>query len=266
MLLPTFRGDPYRVLGVESDATDASIKRRWRDLARAHHPDRASDPAEAEQLTRRMARINAAYDLLRDSERRARYDARAPAGFRGSRADGDGGSGQPFSTPAGEAGGATGPSLERPSRPVTARFDASAFYQARNATRTRTGGGSTGQRPAGARERRLEQEPLRASDPTGPVRRRHSGRRARIPTLEEARVAVLEFGKFRGHTLGEVELFEPTYIDWVARTITRDGDVVMRARVIQADMDARGLVRRYREPGRPPFGQPRSTPGSDEAG
>jgi hypothetical protein len=59
---------------------------------------------------------------------------------------------------------------------------------------------------------------------------------------------VLEFGRFRGHSLGQVESFEPTYIDWLARTITRDRDLVMAARVIQADMDERGVERRRREP------------------
>ena len=55
----SFRGDPYRVLDVAADATDATIKRRWRQLASEHHPDRAGDPTEAARLTERMARINA---------------------------------------------------------------------------------------------------------------------------------------------------------------------------------------------------------------
>ena len=62
-----FRGDPYRVLEVGHAASDAQIKRRWRDLAREHHPDRAAgDGEEAARLTARMARINAAYDVLRE--------------------------------------------------------------------------------------------------------------------------------------------------------------------------------------------------------
>jgi curved DNA-binding protein CbpA len=256
VLPPAFRGDPYRVLGVQPDASDASIKRRWRDLARTHHPDRASDPSEAEKLTRRMARINAAYDLLRNAERRARYDARSPAAAGRRAPDGQDHGGEPRG-----AGGQWSAEAERdestrprPSRPVTARFDASSLFRTRNATTSAVRSASAGQRPSSLRDRRTGQEPLRASDPTGPVRRHHTGRRTRPPSLEEARGAVLQFGKFRGHTLGEVELFEPTYVDWVARTISRDGDVVVRARVIQADMDSRGVVRRSREPGRQPFG------------
>jgi molecular chaperone DnaJ len=68
-----FRGDPYRVLGVAGDASASQIKRRWRELAREHHPDRAAgDREEAGRLTARMARINAA-------RRRAAEHGRVPA-------------------------------------------------------------------------------------------------------------------------------------------------------------------------------------------
>lgn len=56
----------------------------------------------------------------------------------------------------------------------------------------------------------------------------------------------LEFGKFRGHTLGEVAAFEPSYVDWLATTITRDPDLVAAARVVRDDLDRRGVVRRER--------------------
>jgi curved DNA-binding protein CbpA len=251
---PTFRGDPYRVLDVEREASAAVIKRRWRELAREHHPDRApGDTRRTAQQTRRMARINAAYDLLRDPERRARYDE--------GQAQGDGkagdrrGSARPFAATASSAARPGGPPRPRPTRPVTGRFDATELFHGRNVTTSKGRPPLPGQRPVSARERGGEAEPLRASDPNGPVeRRRASRRRVTWPTLEEARATNLEFGKFRGHTLGEVERFEPTYIDWIARTITRDRDLVIRARVIQADLDARGVERRVR-PQTPGFGQ-----------
>jgi curved DNA-binding protein CbpA len=244
---PTFHGDPYRVLGLPGDASDAAIKRRWRELAREHHPDRAADPSEALRLTKQMARINAAYDVLRDPERRARVDARQrsegtqpPRGFTGAEPD-----------PAWE------PPSPRPTRPVTARFDTSQVYRPRNTTLRRGRLALNGHRPIGNRERRMEQEPLRSSDPCGPIlRRRGSGRPPRLPSLEEARGTALAFGKFRGMTLGEVERQEPTYIDWIARTITRDHDLVVRARVIRDDMDARGVQRHVR-PATPSFGDRR---------
>lgn len=74
---------------------------------------------------------------------------------------------------------------------------------------------------------------------------RHFRRPAR-PSLDAARVHVIEFGKFHGHTLGEIAAFEPSYIDWVAGTVTRDPELVAAARVIQRDLDARGVPRRSR--------------------
>jgi curved DNA-binding protein CbpA len=254
-----FRGDPYRVLDVPSDASDEEIKRRWRELARDHHPDRAAgDSKEAGDLTRRMARINAAYDLLRDPERRARFDA-SPGGHAAaarSRRHHGRGNGNGFRAPA-DGQRPSGPPPPRPTPPVTARFDASELFHRRNATTSHGRPSYAAQRPVSARERHGDREPLRASQPTGPIER-HTGRhRQPPPTLEEARATTLEFGKFRGHTLGEVATVEPTYIDWIARTITRDRDLVVRARIVQADLDARGVEREFRPP-TPGFGNGRT--------
>ncbi len=244
---PTFHGDPYRALGLPADASDAAIKRRWRELARKLHPDRATDPAEAARLTKQMARINAAYDVLRDPERRGRVDARrrdeaATGGFTAAARP-------PFEEP-------VGPPPPRPTRPVTAHFDTSEVLHHRNATLRRSPSALDGHPPF-PRSRRAEQEPLRSSDPCGPIlRRRRAARQPRLPSLDDARATVLAFGKFHGRTLGEVEQLEPTYIDWIARTITRDHDLVVRARVIRDDMDARGVQRRVR-PATPGFGEPR---------
>jgi hypothetical protein len=56
----------------------------------------------------------------------------------------------------------------------------------------------------------------------------------------------LAFGKFHGHTLGQVAAFEPSYIDWLASTITRDRELVAAARVVRDDLDRRGVRRRSR--------------------
>jgi curved DNA-binding protein CbpA len=242
-----FRGDPYAILGVARAATAATIKRRWRELAREHHPDRAAGRAEeAAELTARMARINAAYDLLSDPVRRGQWDSSAE-GLAAARAD----SGArttfdetEFETPA-------GPPPPPPTRPVTARFDTTTAFRARNATLSRVPPRPAGHAPRP--RRRSVEEPLRASTPTGPVERQ-PGAAGRLPTLSEALEMELGFGKFRGYTLGEVALIEPTYIDWIARTITRDRDVVLNARVVQADLDERGIERQAR-PGMPFYGR-----------
>jgi curved DNA-binding protein CbpA len=238
----TFRGDPYRVLDVERGAGDVALKRRWRALARELHPDHAgTDAAEAAERTRRMARVNAAYDLLRDAGRRTTYDAAHPAPP-GSRSPGRAGASAARDDRAGSA--RPGEGGARPERPITGRFDTTRTFHRRDATTTNGVVPLRGHRPVSARERTVGPEPLRASEPTGPMRTRRTRGRPSLPSLAESLATPLEFGKFRGHTLGQVAAFEPTYIDWIARTITRDRELVVRARVIRADLDERGVERR----------------------
>jgi len=211
------------VLGVPRDAGQSTIKAAWRKLAREHHPDRAfNDPAAAERATRRMAEINRAY-----AELRAGWGGNGT--FDGSR-----------------SARHNGPPPPRPTRPVTGRVDTTATFRPRNQTmgpRPRP----EGQRPTRAADR-LHREPLRASQPNGPLdRRRQRGfRPPPPPSLEEARARVIEFGKFHGHSLGSIADFEPTYIDWLAKTISRDPELVAAARAIQVDLDSRGIVRQPR--------------------
>jgi DnaJ-class molecular chaperone len=63
--------DHYETLGVDRDATDEEIKRSYKKLARTYHPDLNPGDADAEA---RFKDIGAAYDVLSDRERRARYD------------------------------------------------------------------------------------------------------------------------------------------------------------------------------------------------
>jgi DnaJ like chaperone protein len=55
-----------RVLGVAPGATEDEVRAAWRRLVQAWHPDRMQG-AEAAEATRRMAEINAAYRVLRES-------------------------------------------------------------------------------------------------------------------------------------------------------------------------------------------------------
>jgi hypothetical protein len=67
-----------------------------------------------------------------------------------------------------------------------------------------------------------------------------------LPSVAAASTHIIEFGKFHGHTLGQIAAFEPSYIDWLAKTISHDPELVAAARSIQADLDRRGVVRRPR--------------------
>lgn len=65
----------YRILGISSGATEDEIRRSYRLLARACHPDRWSGDASASQIDRMFFRaILEAYQVLRDREARDLYD------------------------------------------------------------------------------------------------------------------------------------------------------------------------------------------------
>jgi DnaJ-class molecular chaperone len=63
--------DLYARLGVKRAASDAEIKKAYRSLAKQLHPDKNRDNPKAAE---RFAQITAAYDLLSDKDKRARYD------------------------------------------------------------------------------------------------------------------------------------------------------------------------------------------------
>jgi molecular chaperone DnaJ len=73
--------DFYEILGVSRNATAEEIKAAYRTLAVECHPDRCPGDQEAEERFKQAA---AAYDVLRDPEKRQRYDMFGPEGLRGA--------------------------------------------------------------------------------------------------------------------------------------------------------------------------------------
>jgi curved DNA-binding protein len=63
--------DYYDVLGVSRNASEKDIKKAFRKLARQYHPDVNPGDKQAED---RFKELNEAYEVLSDSEKRARYD------------------------------------------------------------------------------------------------------------------------------------------------------------------------------------------------
>jgi len=63
--------DPYDVLGVKREATQDEIRKAYRALAKKLHPDLNPGDRKAEE---KFKQVSAAYDLVGDADKRARYD------------------------------------------------------------------------------------------------------------------------------------------------------------------------------------------------
>ncbi|HET9174436.1 MAG TPA: molecular chaperone DnaJ [Candidatus Saccharimonadales bacterium] len=72
--------DYYEVLGVGKDASPDEIKKAFRRAAIEHHPDRGGDEAKFKE-------INEAYEVLKDTDKRKRYDQFGHAGVGGASGD-----------------------------------------------------------------------------------------------------------------------------------------------------------------------------------
>ena len=72
--------DYYEILGVERNATKVEIKKAYRKLAMKYHPDKNPGDKEAEEM---FKKINEAYQVLSDDEKRAIYDRYGKEGLEG---------------------------------------------------------------------------------------------------------------------------------------------------------------------------------------
>ena len=72
--------DYYKLLSVPRDADTEQIKKAYRKLALQYHPDRNQGSKEAEE---RFKQVTQAYEVLRDSEKRAIYDRYGEQGLKG---------------------------------------------------------------------------------------------------------------------------------------------------------------------------------------
>ncbi|MCF4126949.1 DnaJ C-terminal domain-containing protein [Methylobacterium sp. SyP6R] len=108
--------NPYDVLGVSRSADEAEIKKAFRKLAKAYHPDRNKNDAKAQD---RFSEVNQAYEILGDAKKREQFDRGAIdgdgkprfTGFEGFGAGGagrGGGGGFDFESMARARGGAGG--------------------------------------------------------------------------------------------------------------------------------------------------------------
>ena len=73
--------DLYKTLGVDKSANADEIKKAYRKLAMKFHPDQNKDNPKAEE---EFKKVNEAYDILKDEQKRAAYDRYGMSAFDGS--------------------------------------------------------------------------------------------------------------------------------------------------------------------------------------
>ena len=61
--------DPYKVLGINPNASDEEVKRAYRELAKKYHPDNYTDNPLADLAQEKMKEINEAYDTITRSRK-----------------------------------------------------------------------------------------------------------------------------------------------------------------------------------------------------
>jgi hypothetical protein len=66
--------DYYKVLSVDRDVDDKTLKKVYRKLALLYHPDKVSPTADKEAAEKKFADITEAYEVLSDPEKREMHD------------------------------------------------------------------------------------------------------------------------------------------------------------------------------------------------
>ena len=117
--------DFYEVLGVARNADGATIKSAYRKLAKEYHPDRNGGCKDNED---KFKAISAAYECLKDPQKRAAYDRFGHAAFQQGMGGGAqhadfGDLGDIFETIFGSAFGGAGAARSRPRRGADLRYD-----------------------------------------------------------------------------------------------------------------------------------------------
>ncbi len=190
----------YEILMLHPTATADVINAVYRALAKQYHPDHAGAAG-----VEKMAQLNEAYAILKDEQKRARYDAILNATL-------DDGAGSVMAH-GNRSSGSSGSSADQrtaassPDHSTTAWSMTGARQFNREsmpgATNLKFEGGSWSVRPP--------------SEPAPPPS--EYGEAGAPPSYVPSRGTVISFGRYRGWTISQVAAYDRNYVEWLSRTM-----------------------------------------------
>lgn len=73
--------DPYKILGVSPNSTDAQIKEAYRELAKKYHPDNYAGSPIADLANEKMKEVNEAYDTVMNERKQQKSQGYSTGGY-----------------------------------------------------------------------------------------------------------------------------------------------------------------------------------------
>jgi curved DNA-binding protein CbpA len=241
--------DPYKVLQVDPEAEGEVIEAAYRRLARKYHPDVSPDPESQE----RMVRINRAWELLRDPERRAAVDRARARATSGSGTPG------PVGTPASATSnshphGGHGPAAHRPGREGGRQGEAPGMGTAGDPA---PGGAPAGTGRQSPRAEQVSRDWTSGRSTSGSTYTSEASLRSDGvvgPPPGNPWGSVLNFGRYSGWSLGEIARNDAEYLEWldrmpIGRSYQQEIDTLLRragrrSSVAPDETGRRGIFRR----------------------
>lgn len=186
--------DPYKVLQVDPEAEDEVIQAAYRRLAQKYHPDVAGPDG-----SRRMAALNAAWEVLRDPDRRSELDRERR---RATASSAPAATGPAAATASGRTARAGGPPAWEPVNRAAA--GPASRTDAGRPPETVSTDWTTGRSTSGGG---YDPDRMRAAEGLG----------AAGPPPGNPSGTVLRFGRYAGWSLGEIGRVDVDYLEWLDR-------------------------------------------------
>jgi curved DNA-binding protein CbpA len=195
----------YEIMMLHPSATAEVVNAVYRALAKQYHPDHAG-VAGSEQ----MAMLNEAYAVLRDPQKRARYDEILSPGIATTVTR----SSVPTSasaTATGASATATGASATDTTATATSLNGSSPPGSERSFNRESMPGATNLKYESGGWAVRPPDEPTPAPSAYGEA--------GAPPSYLPAAGSAISFGRYRGWTVSQVAAYDRNYVEWLSRTM-----------------------------------------------